>query len=76
MASPNPAEILHSLLYAPRFAIIAVDSDDQLQIWSRGAEQLLGWSEEEILCRPVREALGLHRSLEDQTEIRLPRKDG
>ena len=76
MASPNPAEILHSLLYTPRFAIIAIDSNDQLQIWSRGAEQMFGWSEEEMLCRPVSEALGLHRCLEDQTEIRLPRKDG
>jgi PAS domain S-box-containing protein len=74
MTLPNPAEILSSLL--SRFAIIAVDSEDRLQLWSRGAEHLLGWTEEEALGSQTVAALQLQHILESKTGTSIRRKDG
>jgi PAS domain S-box-containing protein len=80
MAPYNPAEMLTALLETSRFGIIALDSTGCVQLWSRGAERIFGWTEQETLGRSAA-ALQLH-SLTGQllpegiSEFSLRRKDG
>ena len=49
MPSEHPAEFLRALLDAAPFGVIALDSDGIVRLWSRGAQQVLGWPENEIV---------------------------
>ena len=46
------AETFGALIQASPLAIIAHDRDARVQMWNPTAEELLGWSEQEILGRP------------------------
>lgn len=76
MAAPSSIAFLTGLLESPRFGIIAADSTGRLQVWSKGAQRLFGWSEEEVLGRPEAAVLRLQHVPEGKSEIGLPRKDG
>lgn len=76
MSAPTSGEILNSLLDCQGFGIIATNSNDQIQLWSKGAERLFGWSEEEVVGCPAAAVMQLQYLPEGRSEIRLPRKDG
>jgi len=76
MVRSNPAEILSGLLETSRFGVIVVDYAGRLQVWSKGAEQLFGWTKEEAPASPVIAALQLQKITQGEIEMRLPRKDG
>src|ERR1700733_7164174 len=76
MIRSNPAEILSGLLETSQFGVIVVDPAGQVQVWSRGAEQLFGWKKEEVLGSPLFAALQLHTRSQGEIELRLPRLDG
>jgi len=67
MPEHHPAEVLRALLDASPLAIIALDSAGHVHLWSRSAEHLLGWTEEEVLRRPLPLDIGLQQ---------VRRKDG
>ncbi len=46
-------ETLRALLEASPLAIWAVDPEGQVEFWNPAAERMLGWSEAEILHRPL-----------------------
>src|SRR5437899_3915813 len=83
----NPADLRHSIstlramVEACPLAMLALDLDGVVRLWSRGAEQMFGWTEEEALGRPLPFA---HRLLETQllrdsgpdNELTWPRKNG
>jgi PAS domain S-box-containing protein len=76
MIRSNPGEILSGLLETSRFGLIVVDSTGRVQVWSRGAEQLFGWSAEEAQDSPMIAGLQLHKTSQSEVELRLPRRDG
>ncbi len=49
MPFENPGRFLGTLLDALPFGIVAVDHAGLVQLWSRGAQRILGWSEEETI---------------------------
>lgn len=63
------------------FAVILTDKDYNIIYWSEGAEELLGWSKDEVEDQPINEILHLSekeiQSYLNQESIRiLYRKDG
>jgi PAS domain S-box-containing protein len=72
----QPAEFLRALLDASPFGIIALDISGRVSLWNRGAQRILGWSEEEVAGVELPSDLRLLRSSGRDTEIRLLRKDG
>ena len=46
-------EMLNGLIRSAPLAILAVDSDRKLAIWNPAAENLFGWTEEEVLGRSL-----------------------
>jgi PAS domain S-box-containing protein len=82
-------ENLQALIEASPLAILAVDPDDRIEIWNSAAEQILGWTEVEVLGKPnpiipedkreeYEHAVGLGRQGEAVTglETERVRKDG
>ena len=53
MPSHHPGEVLRALLEAAPLGIIALDTRGCVKLWSRGAEHTLGWTEAEVLNRPL-----------------------
>ena len=76
MPAQHPAEFLRALLDASPSGIIAMNPDGRVQLWSRGAERILGWAEEDVLGRPLPLELQLHSAHEREVELRPRRKDG
>src|SRR5438552_11833676 len=76
MISVNSSQILNGLLGTSGFGIIGQDSTGRVQMWNRGAERILGWSEEEVLGRPAPAALQLLKATEGKIGLSLTRKDG
>jgi PAS domain S-box-containing protein len=64
MPFENPAKFLGTLLDALPFGIVALDHAGAIQLWSRGAQRILGWSEEDTIGRTL------------PLEIQLPDGDG
>ncbi len=71
----HPAEFLLALLDTSSFGIIALDADAKVRLWSRGACAILGWTEEEVLGRPLPWAAGLLSLRNGNSEIGLTRND-
>jgi PAS domain S-box-containing protein len=51
-------------------AVVGVDSDWRITIWNRGAEQMYGWSEREVLGQHVSSFLRVDLSEERRAEVR------
>ena len=49
----NATERLEVLVAASPLAIISFDPDGTIRSWSRAAERMLGWTEAEVLGRPL-----------------------
>ena len=47
------AQTLRTLIQASPLPIIARDRDAKVQIWNPAAERIFGWSEQEVLGRPI-----------------------
>ncbi|MGD1069581.1 MAG: PAS domain S-box protein [Bryobacteraceae bacterium] len=76
MPTEHPAEFLRALLDASPFGIVALDLSGRVKLWSRGAQSILGWSEEEVIGRHLPAGTDpLPRSPHD-AEVRLARNDG
>ena len=75
MPSEHPAEFLRALLDASPFGVIALDPAGVVRLWSRGAQELLGWVEADVIGRtPPTEIKLLFVS--SVAEARLVRNDG
>jgi two-component system cell cycle sensor histidine kinase/response regulator CckA len=46
-------ETLRALIEATPLAIVAIDSDENVSKWNSAAEKMFGWSESEVLGRPL-----------------------
>ena len=46
-------QTLQALIQASPLAIISLDADGNLQMWSPAAERIFGWTEQEVLGRPI-----------------------
>lgn len=69
--------VLEALVDSSSLGLIVLDSRNRVQIWSRGAEQILGWREEELLDHTLPLQLPLDGGLHlDHIEAHLHRKDG
>lgn len=53
MPREHPDEFLWALLDTAPIGVIATDRNNRVRLWSRGAERLLGWREDEVLLGPV-----------------------
>jgi PAS domain S-box-containing protein len=76
MPAQHPAEFLHALLDASPFGIVALDPAGRVQLWSRAAERMFGWSEEEVRGQRPPLELQLHGGSESEAGVRLRGKDG
>ena len=76
MSSPLTAATLTGMLDGPSLGIIAVDASRAVELWNRGAEELLGWTEAEMVGQLAPAALQLHRAELRGEAVSLPRKDG
>src|SRR2546425_12311544 len=47
-------QILEAVIEASPLAMIALEPTGAVRLWSRGAERLFGWSEAEVLGKPLR----------------------
>jgi PAS domain S-box-containing protein len=57
------------LLDAVGQAVVAIDMQGKITYWNRGAEELYGWSAQEVMERPAREVLVSEDQQERATEI-------
>ena len=82
-------QAFEAVVQASPLAIIALDRSGRVRIWSRGAEQMFGWSREEVAGQPlptvpVEQSMSFENLLASQmqglphegVELRLQRKDG
>src|ERR1700733_11372272 len=80
MPGTHPAEVLRALLDASPFGIIATDESGRVQLWSRCAQQIFGWTESEVQHHPLPAGLNLethvHHKTEAAREFRAMKKDG
>lgn len=76
MPSGHPLEFLQALLEISPIGIVALDKSGLVQLWSRGAEQMLGWREPDVIGRPMPLEIRLPASTEHESEAFLVRKDG
>lgn len=80
---------LRTLLTASPVAIVALSTEGLITLWNPAAERVFGWSEAEVLGKPLpfipEEKLGEHRSMRardlrgehfSNLELRRKRKDG
>src|SRR5215472_10907053 len=49
----SPVEILQAVMDTSPLAVIALDQGGGVRLWSRGAEQMFGWSQDEVIGRPL-----------------------
>jgi len=82
-------EKLQTLIQASPLAIYTVDRNGYLQLWNPAAEQIFGWTAEEVLGRPMpdlppEQHARFYKQLDEifsgrtvlNTELERPRKDG
>ncbi len=88
-AALEAAGRIHALVEVCPLGIVSLDLDGNVKMWSRGAEQIFGWREEEVLGRklptiPQDQEQEYQRLLQAQfsgtshagVEVRRQRKDG
>ncbi len=75
MPSEHPAEFLRALLDASPFGVIALDPAGRVRLWSRGAQDLLGWVEADVIGRAPPAEIKLLFSI-SVAEAKLVRTDG
>jgi diguanylate cyclase (GGDEF)-like protein len=64
---PNPAHLLHAVLPSIRDAVVTVDAAGRVESMNRAAESLTGWTEGDVLGKPVEAILDLRdRDLRDR----------
>jgi PAS domain S-box-containing protein len=72
----NPDQFLKTLLDELPFGVVALDDTGLVQLWSRGAQGILGWRAEETVGRALPLEIQLpHRNGPD-TEVRVLGRDG
>jgi PAS domain S-box-containing protein len=79
MPQEHPAELYRALLDAAPIGLIALDDAGDVRLWSRGAERIFGWSEEELRGRRPPPQMALPADLKEdhgEVEVFLGRKDG
>jgi PAS domain S-box-containing protein len=76
MPREHPAEFLRALLDTAPIGVIATDPNGRVCLWSRGAERLLGWREEEVLLGPAPFEPALGASSHDHFELSVPTRSG
>ncbi len=76
MPAKHPADVLRALLDASPSGIIAFDARGHVQLWSRGAQRIFGWTEEEIIGISPPVDLQLHILKNAEGDVRLRRKSG
>ncbi|HEY9711243.1 MAG TPA: PAS domain S-box protein, partial [Oculatellaceae cyanobacterium] len=52
-AQQETNQTLQALIQASPLGIISFDADANLKIWSPGAQSIFGWTEQEVLSRPI-----------------------
>src|SRR5437870_10579471 len=88
-AARSEGDALRAVLAVSPRAIIAIDPDGNVRLWSPVAERMLGWTSEEVLSRPLPFVLEdgpavartLAQALKERgpwsgTRVRARRKDG
>ena len=50
---PEYREVLQAVMDTSPLAVIALDHAAFVRLWSRGAERMFGWSEKEVLGKPL-----------------------
>ncbi len=53
VARPDSAALLSAVLRAAPVAVVVVDLDGLVVVWSPGAERIFGWTEHEVVGRPL-----------------------
>jgi PAS domain S-box-containing protein len=76
MPAKHPAEVLRALLDASPSGIIAFDETGRVRLWSRGAQNIFGWTEEEIIGVSPPVDLQLHFFRNAEKDVRFRRKNG
>jgi len=76
MPAQHPAEVLRALLDASPSGIIAFDATGRVRVWSRGAQNIFGWTEEEVIGVSPPVDLQLHSLKNAAGDVRLRRKSG
>lgn len=76
MPQGHPAEFLQALLDAAPVGVIALDNKGLISLWSRGAQRILGWHEEDVIGRPLPLDCKLPTYAEFEGEVSIVRKDG
>jgi len=72
----HPAEFLRALLDASPFGVMALDTAGCVRLWSRGAQEILGWQEEDVFGRALPSEIELLSSSNHAVAVRLVRKGG
>ena len=76
MPTEHPAEFLRALLDASPFGVMALDTAGRVRLWSRGAQEILGWREEDVIGRALPSEVELLRSPNRDVAVRLVRNGG
>src|SRR5665213_1531974 len=76
MPHSDPTRFLRALLDASPFGVIALDESGHVRLWSRGAQQLLGWREEDVIGRTLPLEAELPLTPHYESEASLVRNDG
>ncbi len=72
----NPGKFLETLLDALPFGIVALDHAGLVQLWSFGAQRILGWTEEEAIGRPLPLDIRLPDRNHEDAEIHVLGREG
>jgi PAS domain S-box-containing protein len=49
------AQTLETVIEASPLALITLDTENRIRMWNRGAEQMFGWKQEELVGQPMQE---------------------
>ena len=76
MPLTDRAEMLGVLLEASPSGIVCVDSTGNVRVWSRAAQNILGWQEHEVVGSPIPVALQLPFECAKPADVQLRKRDG
>jgi len=72
----HPTAFLRALLDASPFGVMALDTAGRVRLWSRGAQNILGWREEDVIGRPLPSEIELLPSSNREVAVRLVKNEG